>query len=97
MTAVVLVFAALFGLAIGSFLNVAVYRLPRHESLSDPPSRCPNCGARIAWRDNIPVVSWLLLRGRCRACRAPISARYPLIEAATALVFVAAAALALSV
>lgn len=96
MTAVVLVFAASFGLVIGSFLNVVLYRLPRQQSLSNPPSRCPSCGTRIAWRDNIPVVSWLLLRGRCRVCHAAISPRYPMIEAGTAVVFVAVAALVLS-
>ncbi|MBI4728876.1 MAG: prepilin peptidase [Acidobacteria bacterium] len=79
--------AALVGAAFGSFANVAVYRVPRRESLVRPRSRCPSCGAQIAARDNVPVVSWLLLRGRCRRCRAPISARYPAVEALTALLF----------
>jgi leader peptidase (prepilin peptidase)/N-methyltransferase len=82
-----LVFSAVLGLCVGSFLNVVLYRLPRGESLSNPPSRCPTCGTRLRWRDNVPVVSWLALGGRCRTCRTRISMRYPLIEAATAVVF----------
>jgi leader peptidase (prepilin peptidase)/N-methyltransferase len=82
-----LVFAGLLGLAIGSFLNVVVYRVPAGRSLT-PDSACPNCGTAIRKRDNIPVVSWLLLRGRCRGCAQPISARYPLVEAGTAIAFV---------
>ena len=70
---------------IGSFLNVVAYRLPRGESLAHPPSRCPECGTPIKPYDNVPVLGWLLLRGRCRHCGAPISARYPLVEAVTAL------------
>jgi leader peptidase (prepilin peptidase)/N-methyltransferase len=77
--------AAVFGLLIGSFLNVVAYRLPRGESLAHPPSHCPRCGEPIKPYDNVPVLSWLLLRGRCRACREPISIRYPLVEAGTAL------------
>jgi len=77
--------AGTFGLAIGSFLNVVAYRLPRLESLVRPRSRCPQCQTQIRSRDNIPVLGWLLLRGRCRDCGTPISARYPLVEAATAL------------
>src|SRR5918996_4542495 len=77
-------FAAVLGAIIGSFLNVVVWRLPRGESLASPPSRCPSCGNRIAPYDNVPVVSWLLLRGRCRHCGARISPRYPLIELLTA-------------
>jgi leader peptidase (prepilin peptidase)/N-methyltransferase len=80
---------ALFGLAIGSFLNVVVWRLPRKESLSHPSSRCPRCERPIRWYDNIPVVSWVILRGKCRDCGEPISARYPLVEAGTALFFAA--------
>jgi leader peptidase (prepilin peptidase)/N-methyltransferase len=82
-----LVFAGLLGLAIGSFLNVVVYRVPAGRSLT-PDSACPNCGTAIRKRDNIPVVSWLLLRGKCRGCAQPISARYPLVEAGTAIAFV---------
>lgn len=77
--------APVFGAAVGSFLNVVIWRLPREESLSRPGSHCPSCGAPIRWRDNIPVLSWLLLRGRCRSCRGRISIRYPLIELLTAL------------
>jgi len=84
---VVAVVAAVAGLLIGSFLNVVAYRLPRGESLSHPGSRCPGCGAPIAPYDNIPVVSWLLLRGRCRRCGEPISIRYPLVEATTAVLY----------
>jgi leader peptidase (prepilin peptidase) / N-methyltransferase len=82
-----IVLAALGGLIIGSFLNVVVYRLPRGESLAHPPSRCPSCGAPVKPYDNVPVVSWLLLRGRCRACGAPISARYPAVEALTGALY----------
>src|SRR4051812_3670383 len=74
-----------YGSVYGSFLNVAVHRLPREESLVRPRSRCPGCGKPIAWFDNVPILSWLLLRGRCRRCRKPISARYPLVEAAAGL------------
>ena len=84
-----LAFAAPFGLAIGSFLNVLAYRLPRGESLAFPPSRCTACDHAIRPLDNVPVLSWLALHGRCRNCKAPISARYPAIEALTALVFAA--------
>jgi leader peptidase (prepilin peptidase)/N-methyltransferase len=79
----VLSLAFALGACIGSFLNVCIYRLPQDESVLRPASRCPRCAAPIAWRDNIPVLSWLLLGARCRACRAPIPARYPLVEAAT--------------
>jgi leader peptidase (prepilin peptidase)/N-methyltransferase len=75
--------AAVLGAVFGSFLNVVAYRLPRGESLSRPRSRCPGCLTQIRAYDNVPVLSWLALRGRCRTCRAPISARYPLVEAAT--------------
>jgi leader peptidase (prepilin peptidase)/N-methyltransferase len=81
-----LIFAGLLGLAIGSFLNVVVYRVPAGRSLT-PDSACPHCGTAIRKRDNIPVLSWLLLRGRCRGCAEPISARYPLVEAGTAVAF----------
>jgi leader peptidase (prepilin peptidase)/N-methyltransferase len=81
----------LLGLLVGSFLNVVIHRLPRGESLTRPASRCPECGEPIKPYDNVPVVSWLLLRGRCRNCGAAISARYPLVEALTAAVFVGAA------
>jgi leader peptidase (prepilin peptidase)/N-methyltransferase len=78
---------ALMGLAIGSFLNVCIYRVPRGESIVFPASRCTSCGKSLAAYHNIPVVSWLVLRGRCAFCRAPVSARYPAIEALTAIVF----------
>lgn len=74
-------FAALWmGLCLGSFLNVVIYRLPKEQSLVTPRSRCPRCQKGIAFYDNIPVLSWLMLRGRCRNCRKPISARYPAVE-----------------
>jgi leader peptidase (prepilin peptidase) / N-methyltransferase len=79
------VLAGIIGAIVGSFLNVVAYRLPRGESLSHPPSRCPNCGQPVKPYDNIPVLSWLLLRGRCRHCKEPISPRYPIVEAGTAL------------
>jgi leader peptidase (prepilin peptidase) / N-methyltransferase len=85
--AAAIVLAAVGGLIIGSFLNVVAYRLPRGESLAHPPSHCPSCGTPIKPYDNIPVLSWLLLRGRCRNCRAPISPRYPLVEATTGVLY----------
>jgi leader peptidase (prepilin peptidase)/N-methyltransferase len=87
--AAVIAVIGLFGLAIGSFLNVVIWRVPRGESVAHPPSHCPTCDTAIAPRDNVPVVSWLLLRGRCRTCANPISPRYPLVEAGTAALFVA--------
>jgi len=96
--------AALLGAVFGSFLNVVTYRLPRRESLVRPASRCLSCGDAVKPYDNIPVLSWLLLRGRCRSCKAPISPRYPLVEALTAALCIgavlahhAAATVALSV
>jgi leader peptidase (prepilin peptidase)/N-methyltransferase len=86
-TAFVVVVSAVFGLAIGSFLNVVIWRVPRGESVVSPPSHCPRCDHPIRQRDNIPVLSWLLLRGRCRDCQHPISPRYPLVELATAILF----------
>jgi leader peptidase (prepilin peptidase)/N-methyltransferase len=83
--------AFLVGLAFGSFLNVCILRLPHDRSLVRPPSSCPACGARIAWYDNIPLLSWLVLGGRCRRCRAPISVQYPLIELAVGLLWAGAA------
>jgi len=81
------VFIFAFGSCIGSFLNVVIYRMPRDKSLITPPSSCPSCGKHIRFYDNIPLVSWLLLGRKCRYCRAPISARYFLIELLTALIF----------
>jgi leader peptidase (prepilin peptidase)/N-methyltransferase len=92
MTAFLVVVCGLGGLLIGSFLNVVIWRVPRGESIISPPSACPSCGERIRPRDNVPVVSWLLLWGRCRSCHAPISARYPLVELLTGLVFAVLAA-----
>jgi leader peptidase (prepilin peptidase) / N-methyltransferase len=82
-TALAAALAALAGLLLGSFLNVVIWRLPRGESLSHPGSRCPHCGTPLKPWDNIPVVSWLILRGRCRNCGEPISRRYPLVEILT--------------
>lgn len=79
-----LVFAFLFGAAIGSFLNVVIYRVPAGLSVVHPPSRCPTCENAIAWYDNIPILSWLILRGRCRQCKTSISPRYALVELLTA-------------
>jgi len=78
---------ALLGLLVGSFLNVVIWRVPRGESIIRPPSHCPGCDAAVRPRDNVPVLSWLLLRGRCRDCAEPISARYPLVELGTAVIF----------
>ena len=84
--------SGVLGLAVGSFLNVVVWRVPRGESVLRPRSRCPGCGTQLADRDNVPVLSWLLLHGRCRSCAAPISARYPLLELACGALFAATAA-----
>lgn len=81
----------MFGANVGSFMNVVVFRLPRRSSITLPRSKCPRCGHKIRWYDNIPVVSWLLLRAKCRDCQGRISARYPLVEATVAFVFVALA------
>src|SRR2546421_4010399 len=75
------------GAIIGSFLNVVIHRVPRDESIAFPASHCPSCGTAIRPYDNIPVVSWAVLRGHCRSCRAPISARYPAVELLTAVLF----------
>lgn len=83
-----LVFAAVIGASIGSFLNVVIYRLPRGQSLVSPPSRCPQCGNRLKWYDNVPVLGWFLLGGRCRQCRNRISIQYPIVEFITAALFV---------
>ncbi|MGP7960991.1 prepilin peptidase [Sanguibacter sp. A247] len=82
------ILVAALGLAIGSFLNVVIWRVPRGESVVSPPSACPRCGHAIRPRDNVPVLSWALLRGRCRDCGEPISVRYPLVEVATSALFV---------
>ena len=87
MTVILVVGVALVGLLIGSFLNVVIWRVPRGESVASPPSHCPGCDRPIRPRDNVPVISWLLLRGRCRDCGVGISARYPAVELATAVVF----------
>lgn len=92
MTALVVIACGVLGLAVGSFLNVVIYRVPKGESIVRPRSACPDCAAPISNRDNVPLVSWLLLRGRCRHCGRPISARYPLVELATAALFAGVAA-----
>ena len=79
----------LFGAAVGSFLNVVIYRVPAGLSLLHPPSRCPTCHTQLKPHDNVPVLGWLWLKGRCRYCRTPISPRYPLIEAFTGALFLA--------
>lgn len=85
------VFTGLLGLSVGSFLSVVAHRLPRGESIAGGRSACPSCGARIAAYDNVPVLSWLVLRGHCRSCGDAISARYPVLEAVTAALFVGVA------
>jgi leader peptidase (prepilin peptidase) / N-methyltransferase len=82
-----LVLSGLLGLCVGSFLNVVIYRLPLGQSLATPPSRCRKCGYSLQWFDNIPVVSWMLLRGRCRKCGVSVSWQYPLVELITAVLF----------
>jgi leader peptidase (prepilin peptidase)/N-methyltransferase len=85
-------YAGLVGASAGSFLNVVVWRVPRGESIVSPGSHCPNCDAQVRPRDNIPIVSWLLLRGRCRNCAEPISPRYPIVEGLVAVIFAAVTA-----
>ena len=87
-----LVVAGLFGLVIGSFLNVCIYRLPRGKSVVFPPSACGSCQRELRWFENIPVASWVVLGGKCARCKAPISAQYPIVELATGAIFVATAA-----
>jgi len=82
-----LAFVTVIGACVGSFLNVVIYRVPEGQSVVRPGSRCPRCGYALAWYDNVPVVSWLILRGRCRRCQTSISAQYPLVEAVTAVLF----------
>ena len=92
MDGVVVVFSAVLGLAIGSFLNVVIWRVPRKESVVRPPSHCPQCETPISPRDNVPVLSWLFLSGKCRHCKNPIPVRYPLVEAGCGVLFLAVAA-----
>ncbi|MBF0672655.1 MAG: prepilin peptidase [Salinibacterium sp.] len=95
-TVVIIVLAGVLGLIIGSFLNVVIWRVPRRESLSEKGSACPKCGHPIRWRDNVPVLGWVILRGRCRDCGEKISPRYPAVELLTGTVFAAVAAWVLS-
>lgn len=84
---ILFVFLVALGACVGSFLNVVIYRLPEGRSIVSPPSSCPKCGHGLAWYDNVPVLGWLWLRGRCRYCRNPISVQYPIVELITALLF----------
>jgi leader peptidase (prepilin peptidase)/N-methyltransferase len=84
---VLIAFAAAFGALVGSFLNVCIYRLPLDKSVVWPASACPHCGRLLSWYENIPILSWMVLRARCRTCSAPIGVRYPIIEAVTAVMF----------
>jgi leader peptidase (prepilin peptidase)/N-methyltransferase len=88
MTGGELLVIGILGLMVGSFLNVCIGRLPAGESVVTPPSHCPKCGTPLAWRDNVPVLSWIWLGGKCRTCGVPISPRYVIVELATAVVFV---------
>jgi leader peptidase (prepilin peptidase)/N-methyltransferase len=88
MDPVLAILAAVLGVCVGSFLNVCIYRLPLGQSLASPPSRCPSCGRGLRWYHNVPIVSWIMLRGRCAHCQAPISIQYPVIELVTALIWV---------
>lgn len=88
MDTLVVVACALLGLAVGSFLNVVIWRVPRHESVVSPPSHCPECDTQLSPAENIPVLSWVALRGRCRHCGTHISARYPLVELSCAVLWV---------
>jgi len=87
-TSLALIAAGLFGLCIGSFLNVVTYRLPRGQSLASPPSQCRACGYSLRWFDNIPILSWVVLGGRCRQCGARVSWQYPIVELVTGALFV---------
>jgi leader peptidase (prepilin peptidase)/N-methyltransferase len=82
-----LVLSTILGLVIGSFLNVCIYRIPLGQSVVAPPSRCPRCGRRLQWFDNIPVLGWIALGGKCRYCKAPISVQYPIVELTTGVAF----------
>ena len=88
MDTLILIFAGIFGLIFGSFLNVCIYRIPRNKSIVWPPSGCPKCDAPIKWYDNIPLISFLVLRGKCRNCKNPISWQYPLVELITGVLTV---------
>lgn len=92
MTAFLVGVCGIIGLAVGSFLNVVIYRVPRKESVVSPRSRCPGCGNTLSAVDNIPVVSWVALKGRCRSCAEPIAKRYPVVELVTAVLFALTAA-----
>ena len=81
------IIAGLFGAVVGSFLNVCIVRLPSEQSVVSPRSRCPKCGRPVGWQDNIPIISWLLLGGKCKGCREPISTLYPLVELAVTLLW----------
>ena len=87
MIAVRYVFAFLFGIVIGSFLNVCIYRIPKHEGIVTERSHCMNCGYQLKWYDLVPLFSWLFLRGRCRKCKTKISKQYPIVEASTGLLY----------
>ncbi len=89
MDSVMVIYSALFGLAVGSFLNVCIYRIPLKKSIVFPPSSCPNCGKKIRFYDNIPLISYILLLGRCRYCRTPLAWHYPFVEAVTGLLSMA--------
>lgn len=85
---VILPFVFVYGILVGSFLNVCIYRIPKHESIVTTPSHCMSCGYGLKWYDLVPVFSWLCLRGKCRKCKAPISAQYPIIEALNGVLWV---------
>src|SRR5690554_933277 len=85
---VLIALVSIAGLLMGSFFNVCIYRVPRDQSIVKPASRCTSCGTRLAWRDLMPVISWVSLGGKCRYCKSPISYRYTLVELLTGLIFV---------
>ena len=87
-TVIILPFVFIYGILIGSFLNVCIYRIPRHENIVTTPSHCMSCGYGLKWYDLVPVFSWLCLRGKCRKCKAPISKQYPIIEATNGVLWV---------
>ena len=87
-TVIILPLVFIYGILIGSFLNVCIYRIPRHENIVTTPSHCMSCGYGLKWYDLVPVFSWLCLRGKCRKCKAPISKQYPIVEAANGILWV---------
>lgn len=86
---IIYIFIFVLGTIIGSFLNVCIFRIPLEQSIAFPPSHCMNCGKRLKWYDMFPIISWIILKGKCRYCKSKISYRYPLVEFVTGIIFLA--------